>query len=204
MTSASDIQIGGDHYRTMAIQPKDFILKNGIGWAEGVAIEYLSRWRSKGGLLDLSKAIHSIELLIESEKDDDPFGPMPSKPADFALVYLATPYSKYPAGIEAAFQDAAAIAGRLVTTGVRVYSPIAHTHPLAIFAGIDPLSHDIWLPFDEAMMCACQALLVAHMDGWDQSRGVAHEIEVFEKAGKPIFDLDPVTLVATLRTEGGR
>jgi hypothetical protein len=62
------MQVGGDHYLTMAIQPKDYILANGIPWAEACAIAYLSRWREKGGIQDLEKAVHSIQLLIEFER----------------------------------------------------------------------------------------------------------------------------------------
>lgn len=51
------------------------------------------------------------------------------------LVYLATPYSKYPRGIEAAFVDASRLAACLVRLGISVYSPIAHTHPIAIRIG---------------------------------------------------------------------
>lgn len=60
-------QVGGDHYKDMAIQPAEYILKNKIGWAEGCAIAYLSRWRTKGGLDDLRKAVHTIQMLIDTE-----------------------------------------------------------------------------------------------------------------------------------------
>lgn len=123
-----------------------------------------------------------------------------SAPASGYLAYLATPYSKYPGGLDAAFRDAAALAARLLVAGIAVYSPIAHTHPLAIYGDLDPLDHSIWLPFDAAMMARCDVLIVAHMDGWEQSFGVAHEIEVFQGAGKGIYDLDPATLKMTRRT----
>lgn len=67
LPSASTVQIGGSHYKDMAIQPSEYILKNGLGWAEGCAIGYISRWRQKGGVQDLEKAIHTLQLLIESE-----------------------------------------------------------------------------------------------------------------------------------------
>lgn len=105
------------------------------------------------------------------------------------ISYLATPYSKYADGIENAFRDAARLAGALLKTGVNVYSPICHTHPIAIYGRIDPLDHAIWLPFDQLMMDRCDNLIVAHMDGWEESKGVAYEIEYFRKAGKPIHDL---------------
>jgi nucleoside 2-deoxyribosyltransferase len=118
---------------------------------------------------------------------------------EYDLVYLATPYTKYPGGIERAFVDACALTARLLQTGVRVYSPIAHTHPIALHGNLDPLDLSIWLPFDAAIMAKSDALVVAMMTGWRESTGVAHEIEVFSACGKPIYDLDPETLIAFKR-----
>ena len=64
---ARKIQVGGNHYRGMKIQPVEYILANDIGFCEGCAIKYLSRWKSKGGVEDLRKARHFIDLLIEAE-----------------------------------------------------------------------------------------------------------------------------------------
>lgn len=118
---------------------------------------------------------------------------------DGALCYLATPYSKYPAGLQAAFEDAACLAARLLIDGVRVYSPIAHTHPLAIYGKIDPFDHAIWMPFDTAMMTKADALIVAHLATWESSRGIKEEISVFAAAGKPIYDLNPDDMTFTRR-----
>lgn len=60
-------QEGGNHYKDLPIQPVEFIHRNGIGFMEGNAIKYLTRWRSKGGLEDLKKARHYIDMLIEME-----------------------------------------------------------------------------------------------------------------------------------------
>lgn len=119
--------------------------------------------------------------------------------SQFPLVYLATPYTKYRAGIEQAFIDASALAARLMVSGVKVYSPIAHTHPMAIHGGINPLDHSVWLPFDEAMMSACSALAVAKMQGWDESYGIAYEIKHFESRGAPVFYLCPAELTTEPR-----
>lgn len=115
------------------------------------------------------------------------------------LCYLATPYSRYPNGIREAFEEACRITARLLLAGTKVYSPIAHTHPIATIGGIDPFDHAVWMPFDEAMMRVCDVLIVVHMDSWDISKGIAMEVEYFEKAGRPIFDLDPETLVMARR-----
>lgn len=66
--SALDSQIGGNHYKDLAIQPVEYVHRNGIGYMEGCAIKYLTRWRSKGGIQDLEKAKHFIDLLIELEQ----------------------------------------------------------------------------------------------------------------------------------------
>jgi hypothetical protein len=65
--SANDIQVGGNHYKDQAIQPWDYIASNNIGYLEGNAIKYLSRWKKKGGIDDLRKAEHYVKKLIELE-----------------------------------------------------------------------------------------------------------------------------------------
>lgn len=58
-------QIGGSHYKGCAIQPVEYIYANGIGYFEGNVIKYVTRWKDKGGIADLEKAKHYIDLLIE-------------------------------------------------------------------------------------------------------------------------------------------
>lgn len=65
--SALEAQVAGNHYKDLAIQPVEYIHKNGIGFCEGCAIKYLTRWKAKGGIEDLKKARHFIDLLIEME-----------------------------------------------------------------------------------------------------------------------------------------
>lgn len=127
------------------------------------------------------------------------------RPPAASLAYLATPYTNFPGGIYDAFTEACALTGKLIQAGVRAYSPIVHGHPITIWGGLDqPLSHAFWLEYDEAMMKVCDVLIVAHMEGWEESKGIAIEIEHFEKAGKPIFDLlDLETLMMAKRTAPG-
>ena len=65
--SALDSQVGGNHYKDMAIQPIEYIHRNGLGFIEGCVVKYVSRWRSKGGIEDLKKARHFLDMLIEME-----------------------------------------------------------------------------------------------------------------------------------------
>jgi len=70
----SDTQIGGDHYKSMAIQPIDFIEGNGLGWCEGNAIKYICRHKIKNGPEDIDKAIHYLQLLKEREYESERSG----------------------------------------------------------------------------------------------------------------------------------
>jgi hypothetical protein len=65
--TALNIQVAGDHYKKQAIQPVQYIHANGIGFFEGNVIKYVTRWRDKGGIADLEKAKHYIDMLIELE-----------------------------------------------------------------------------------------------------------------------------------------
>lgn len=65
---AIDHQEGGTHYKKLVIQPVEYIHQNGIGFMEGSAIKYLSRWKDKNGIQDLKKARHFIDMLIEMEE----------------------------------------------------------------------------------------------------------------------------------------
>lgn len=66
--SALNTQVSGDHYKSLTIQPIEYIHANNIPFAEGSVIKYVTRWRDKGGLADLEKAKHFLELLIELEQ----------------------------------------------------------------------------------------------------------------------------------------
>lgn len=63
------IQIGGSHYTSLAIQPVRYIFENGLPFIEGNIVKYISRWRDKGGIEDLQKVKHYVELLIQFEQE---------------------------------------------------------------------------------------------------------------------------------------
>lgn len=71
---AIDRQVGGAHYKDMAIQPVQYILANALPFIEGCVVKYVSRWRSKGGVEDLKKARHFLDLLIEHEESKHEHG----------------------------------------------------------------------------------------------------------------------------------
>lgn len=179
------------HYKAAnGLEAIDVIESFGLSnsFALGNAAKYLLRAGRKGDAVeDLKKARWYLDREISTRAPA-------AKPDRAALYYLATPYTKYPRGMPIAFEDASRLAARLLCAGYRVYSPIAHCHPLAVYGGINPANHAIWIPFDESMMHAADALLVAQMPSWRISHGVAHEIDFFTKAGKPVLYLAPASL----------
>lgn len=64
MTRANDLQIGGAHYRT-DFQHWDLIAINGIGYLEGCATKYMTRWPKKNGRQDVEKARHYVLKALE-------------------------------------------------------------------------------------------------------------------------------------------
>jgi hypothetical protein len=67
-TRANDHQVAGSHYKTHKYETWDVILDWNLGYLDGNAVKYLSRWRLKGGIQDLKKARHYIDKLIEVEE----------------------------------------------------------------------------------------------------------------------------------------
>ena len=66
---ANDYMHGGSHYKAHKHETWDVILDWGLGYLDGNAVKYLSRWRLKGGIEDLKKARHYIDKLIETEQE---------------------------------------------------------------------------------------------------------------------------------------
>jgi hypothetical protein len=63
--TALNVQVGGDHYKNMAIQPVEFCEKNKLSHLESSIVKRVCRWRNKDGLKDLLKIKHEVDLLIE-------------------------------------------------------------------------------------------------------------------------------------------
>lgn len=65
--SALNEQVGGGHYNSRAIQPIQYIHANKLPFIEGSIVKYITRWKEKGGVVDLLKIKHFVDLLIELE-----------------------------------------------------------------------------------------------------------------------------------------
>jgi len=107
------------------------------------------------------------------------------------VIYLASPYTHAdPAVMEARFDAVCRAAGALMAAGEMVYSPIAHTHPIAIRCAL-PRDFAFWEAFDKRMISACDSLTVLKLDGWTESHGVKSEMDIAFRLGIPIAYLEP-------------
>lgn len=65
--SAFETQVGGDHYKKLAIQPTQYAMANGLDACQFSVVKYVTRHKEKGGKKDLEKAMHFLQMLIELE-----------------------------------------------------------------------------------------------------------------------------------------
>lgn len=121
-----------------------------------------------------------------------------------SLVYVASPYTLYPHGLDRAYTDVCEVCWWLTSAGVNHYSPIIYVHPMAAIWDVDRTNGTFWINFLKPMMAACDALVVVEMDGWADSAGVAIEEAIFESNGKPVYHLNPETMELTLESSADR
>lgn len=63
--SALDVQVGGDHYKKLGVQPIELIRDINANFFQGNVIKYITRYKDKNGIKDLEKAKHYLELIEE-------------------------------------------------------------------------------------------------------------------------------------------
>lgn len=66
--SSNQRQVGGGHYKSMAIEHWDYAFENNLDYFQGQITKYVSRWKTKNGLQDLIKAQHFLEKYIEASR----------------------------------------------------------------------------------------------------------------------------------------
>jgi hypothetical protein len=108
---------------------------------------------------------------------------------DQELIYIATPYMATGDDPEAIkfqrFRNVTKFAADLTALGVHVYSPITHSHMMAMAAEL-PGDWDYWEAFDRKMLMACTSMIVYQQEGWEKSIGVEKEMVFAAAHGMPI------------------
>lgn len=102
------------------------------------------------------------------------------------LVYLACPYSDpNPAVRQERFEKVNKAAGCLMRNGLKVFSPISHTHPIASACDL-PLEWEYWEQFDRLFISISHRFYVLMLDGWKESKGIEEELKIADELGLQI------------------
>jgi hypothetical protein len=110
------------------------------------------------------------------------------------LTYLASPYTHPRAHVRVKrYQQVCIAAGRLLGRGEFVFSPIAHSHPIALVHNL-PTDWRFWAEYCRATLGRCSKVAVLMLDGWRESVGVSAEIKLAGELGIAVEYLDPETL----------
>ena len=126
---------------------------------------------------------------------------MDKSPERRTVIYLASPYNHDDPNVqELRYWEACRAAAQMMRAGWLVFSPIAHSHPIARF-GL-PGDFAFWETLDKAWIDRCDELVVLTISGWRDSVGVTAEIEYARQRGLPIRYVDPDELHALERSGG--
>ena len=108
------------------------------------------------------------------------------------MIYLASPYSSPdPAVMQDRYERALAVAAMLTNKGQVVYSPIVHYHPMACVHDL-PRDFSFWAKINFWMISRADSLYVLKLGGWQESVGVAAEIDYARKMRKQVVYLEPI------------
>jgi len=130
----------------------------------------------RDNLVDTAGYAQTVQMVLETTGQDDTTKPM---------IYLASPYSHPKEEVRTMrFNRAVDAVIALHRQGKFVFSPIVHSHPLAL-CGLGGTWKD-WAAWDEAFMRRCSSVLVLQLDGWQHSVGVQAEIEMAARLGKMV------------------
>lgn len=101
-------------------------------------------------------------------------------------IYLASPYyHEYREIRESRFIAVCKKAGELMNQGYFVYSPIAHSHPIAVQCEL-PKDWEYWKQYDLEYIKWVDEVWIYKLPGWDISTGIKAEIEIAQELNKPI------------------
>lgn len=108
------------------------------------------------------------------------------------MIYVAAPYTHPDTDVvKQRMMTFAKVMSDLISQGEHPVSPLMN-HFLVDYVETNfPLTWDYWRAYSLALLKNCTEMHVITMDGWDQSTGVKHEIELAEKMLIPITYVNP-------------
>ncbi len=119
-------------------------------------------------------------------------------------IYLASPYSHPdPQVREERFQEVNKAAAVLMQRGWVVYSPISHSHPIALAHDL-PRGWTFWGRMDKAFIKHALLVAVLMLPGWRESVGIKAEMAIAREFNIPVVFLTPSTMNWSISLPRGR
>lgn len=78
----------------------------------------------------------------------------------------------------------------IMTRGDNVFSPITHSHYVAVLGNLPALAHEFWLRLDKWYVDRCDLIYVLNQAGWEDSVGVQREIRWGLEQKKQVYLVD--------------
>jgi len=120
------------------------------------------------------------------------------------LIYLATPYNHAQPEIrEYRYMEAVRMSATIMNStkhNVMVFSPIAHSHNIAVHGPFDG-GWDYWEKFDYRMIDACDEIWVFTMFGWRTSKGIKAELAYAAMYEKPVKEVQFAVAASQVKSE---
>jgi hypothetical protein len=108
-----------------------------------------------------------------------------------SFIYIASPYtSPDPEVVQQRFEVAEAYTHYLLKNEFWAYSPVVHCHEIAHKFSL-PKNFDYWMNYNFAMLSKASDLHVLKIPGFEESKGVAGEVEFAKKCGISVIYVDP-------------
>jgi len=101
-------------------------------------------------------------------------------------IFLACPYGHADKNVvEQRFHLSNAVAAKIARSGSVVFSQVSMSHPInAHLSDLDKAGIGaLWAPIDAVFMESMTEIIVIDASGWEQSAGVAREIDFFKRKG---------------------
>ena len=102
-------------------------------------------------------------------------------------IYLAAPYSHSDMKVKIdRFNKVTKKAGELMTQGYIVYSPITHSHPIAMQCEL-PGEWEFWEKIDRVFIEWAHEVWVLQLEGFEESNGINAEIIIARRLGRCVM-----------------
>lgn len=109
------------------------------------------------------------------------------------MIYIASPYTHSdPVIMDYRYRTVRDFTAHMMRKNFIAFSPIVYGHEMAKEHDL-PTDYEYWKRFNDYMMRCSVAMCVLRLEGWEESRGVAYELDFAKELNRSVFHYDPAT-----------